>query len=207
MSMSSHFSSRSSVNLFDQRHSMEFDPSQRSSSVATELLREEEAEDEVTSVKNADLLETCDLFRQMTIETIKMEQNNVSGSTIKEKQMRTYQKLENLQIDLLRLIKDLRDTVTYNPFVGVNQSKIGKLAEDKTLLRSSFIVEDEDFAINGVGVDEGRRLAASKSKQSEKKRLAKLVEKMIYQLEKLRFSLEKKVYPRDMTLRLFDCKD
>ena len=41
------------------------------------------------------------------METIKVEQNNISEMSVKEKQLRTHQKLEDLKIQLLRLIGDL----------------------------------------------------------------------------------------------------
>lgn len=56
----------------------------------------------------------------MTIETIKEEENTVSHMSIKEKQIHAFGKLESLKIELLRLICDLEETVTYNPFVGAN---------------------------------------------------------------------------------------
>ena len=144
----------------------------------------------------------------MTIETIKEEQNNVSEGTMKDKQTRTYAKLEDLKINLLRLISDLEDTVTYNPFAGVNQSTLNKKSMDgAAAIYSSFVVDDDETMMNSLDSDDLPRNHTSKTKESEKKRLAKIVEKIIYQLEKLRFSLEKKVYPRDMTLRLFDCKE
>ena len=34
--------------------------------------------------------------------------------------------------------------------------------------------------------------------------MAELLEHIVYQLEKLRFIIEKNIFPRDMTLRLFD---
>ena len=42
-----------------------------------------------------------------------------------------------------------------------------------------------------------------KSKDSQKQKLASLIPRIIYQLEKLRFILEKKIFPRDLSLRLF----
>ena len=56
----------------------------------------------------------------MQIETIKEEQNHISEMSIKEIQLRTYSRLETLKIELLRLIGDLEETVTYNPFTGSN---------------------------------------------------------------------------------------
>ena len=37
--------------------------------------------------------------------------------------------------------------------------------------------------------------------------MAQLITKIVYQLEKMRFILEKNIYPRDTTLRLFDSQD
>ena len=34
--------------------------------------------------------------------------------------------------------------------------------------------------------------------------MSNLLEQIVYQLEKLRFIIEKNIFPRDMTLRLFD---
>ena len=164
---------------------MEFERNRSSSSV-TESIGEgpviplEDDLSEAFGAQDHDLLESCDLFRQMTIETIKDEQNNVSEVAMKDKLTRTYQKLEDLKIDLLRLISDLEDTVTYNPFVGEHQSKLNKLS-DGAPLYSSFIVQDDDPMMNLVDSSERNRLAALKnSKQNDKKRLAQLVEKMIY---------------------------
>ena len=37
--------------------------------------------------------------------------------------------------------------------------------------------------------------------------MAQMITRIVYQLEKLRFILEKNIYPRDTTLRLFDSPD
>lgn len=42
--------------------------------------------------------------------------------SVKEKQLRTHGKLEDLKFKLLRLVGDLQENVTYNPFKGTNQS-------------------------------------------------------------------------------------
>ena len=126
--------------------------------------------------------------------------------SMKEMQLRTYSKLESLKIELLQLVGDLEETVTYNPFVGANQT----LARDSdgAPLYSSFIVDDhEDSILSCVDSDERKRQAVKKTKESEKKRMAMLIHRIVYQLEKLRFNLEKNIYPRDMSLRLFDSHD
>ena len=61
-----------------------------------------------------------DLYRQLQMETIKTEQNTISEMSVKEKQLRTHQKLEDLKIQLLRLINALQENVTYNPFMGAH---------------------------------------------------------------------------------------
>ena len=65
---------------------------------------------------------------------------------------------------------------------------------------------DED-GDNLVGDDESaeRRIISKKKKgESNKQRMAQLVTRIVYQLEKMRYILEKNIYPRDTTLRLFD---
>jgi hypothetical protein len=90
------------------------------------------------NVDDTDLMTSCDLYRQMTIETIKDEKNADSEISKKEMQLHTFSKLEGLKIELLQLVGDLEETVTYNPFVGVNQA----LARDSdgAPLYSSFII-------------------------------------------------------------------
>lgn len=79
---------------------------------------------------------------------------------------------------------------------------------DGAPLYNSFIVEDsEDAVLSLADSEEKKRQAFKKTKESEKKRMAMLIHKIVYQLEKLRFNLEKNIYPRDMTLRLLDSKD
>ena len=79
---------------------------------------------------------------------------------------------------------------------------------DGAPLYNSFIMDDQvDDALSLADSEEKKRQVVKMTKESEKKRLAELLHKIVYQLEKLRFNLEKNIYPRDLTLRLFDTKE
>ena len=51
------------------------------------------------------------------------------------------------------------------------------------------------------------RIKRKKKGDTNKQRMAQLITRIVYQLEKMRFILEKNIYPRDTTLRLFDSQD
>ena len=67
-----------------------------------------------------DLLNQCEIYRQIKIESIKANDLNVSDALLKEKQLRCFKKLEDLKIQLVELIAELQQSVTYNPFKGTN---------------------------------------------------------------------------------------
>lgn len=99
------------------------------------------------------LLTECDLYRQLKIETIKEEKNNISEMSVKEKQLRTHGKLENLKFQLLRLVGDLQETVTYNPFKGTNQAL---MQVEGSLLKygTDFVTSEPQVDPNaGDGID------------------------------------------------------
>lgn len=92
--------------------------------------------------------------------------------------------------------------MTYNPFMGANQTV--QKNSDGVASFNSFVIDDVDNIL-AMDEDEQRRKRKNKKpEENEKKRLAELLEQIVYQLEKLRFILEKNIFPRDMTLRLFD---
>ena len=56
-----------------------------------------------------------------------------------------------------------------------------------------------------MDADEQKRIRQrKKTEENEKRKMATLLEGIVYQLEKLRFILEKNIFPRDTTLRLFN---
>lgn len=66
------------------------------------------------------------------------------------------------------------------------------------------MVEDADGILT-MDADEQKRIRQrKKTEENEKRKMAALLEGIVYQLEKLRFILEKNIFPRDMTLRLFN---
>lgn len=95
--------------------------------------------------------------------------------------------------------------MTYNPFKGAHQTLMRN--DDGIAAYSSFVGNNVDGMLS-VSSNEPRRLPKQKKGVgNEKKRMAILLERIVYQLEKLRFILEKNIFPRDMTLRLFDSQE
>ena len=65
-------------------------------------------------------------------------------------------------------------------------------------------MEDADGILT-MDADEQKRIRQrKKTEENEKRKMATLLEGIVYQLEKLRFILEKNIFPRDTTLRLFN---
>ena len=96
--------------------------------------------------------------------------------------------------------------MTYNPFKGANQTNT-LLETAAGEAHKSYMVEDVDGMLS-LDSDEQRRLRKrKKTEENEKQKMAVLLERIVYQLEKLRFILQKNILPRDMTLRLFDSQD
>ena len=92
--------------------------------------------------------------------------------------------------------------MTYNPFKGAHQTLLRN--SDGIANYNSFVGEDVDGMLS-VDSDEQRRLRKKKKgEENEKQRIAILLERIVYQLEKLRYIVDKNIFPRDMTLRLFD---
>jgi len=122
----------------------------------------------------SDLLNSCEIFRQIKVESIKAEQKNVSETLLKEKQLRCFKRLEDLKIKLLRLIHDLQDSVTvaFNPFMGTNQLMRNS---DGAPIYNSFVMNDEE-----EDDTEGRKRKQAKFKQTKKKRMAKLLQCAVY---------------------------
>lgn len=103
-------------------------------------------------------------------------------------------------------MSDLQGNVSFNPFTGVSQT-MERNSSDGAPLYNSFIMDD---GVNTNDSDEKarkRKEAITKNKGSEKKRMAKLIHHIVYTLEELRFIMDKNIFPRDMTLRLFGCKE
>ena len=99
--------------------------------------------------------------------------------------------------------------MTYNCFMGMNQA-LQHTSGDRAHLQSSYIVSSEiDDPLESVDSDERRRREEEKQKlkESNKEQMASLILRIAYHLEKLRFVLEKSIYPRDLMLRLFDSPD
>ena len=138
-----------------------------------------------------------DLIHQVKKMNGLAQQNGSKKAHLKERQVRCYKKLEDLQLELLHLIGDLEECVTYNPFTGVSTLKG---ANDGIPAYGSFILseaEQPQLSTELIELNRGRKL--SKLKEG----MANLLFNLVYQLEKLRFVDSDCVYPRDFTLRLF----
>ena len=68
---------------------------------------------------------------------------------------------------------------------------------------SSFIINDDDDNLL-IEDDDQRTPKERKLKQSEKQRMTQFLMAATYTLEKLRFVIDKSIYPRDMTLKQLD---
>lgn len=70
-----------------------FDRDNLSRQYADELRRLQVSQRESKNADQGDesrLLTSCDLYRQVKVETLKTEQNTISELTVKEKQLRTH---------------------------------------------------------------------------------------------------------------------
>ena len=68
------------------------------------------------------------------------------------------------------------------------------------------------FILDGAAADVDRGEGDSevldrKAKDTKKLRMAQLIEKIVYHLEKLRYIMDGAILPRDANLRLFDSRD
>ena len=99
--------------------------------------------------------------------------------SVKEKQLRTHGKLENLKIQLLHLVGELEETVTYNPFKGRAQSVVSVSGENMLNNRLTEFVHNESqlnpLDDTSIDSDEAQKRRLDKNKASYKQRFAQLV--------------------------------
>ena len=79
---------------------------------------------------------------------------------------------------------------------------------DGTPSYNSFILDGAAADVDlGESDSEVLDRKASKAKDTKKLRMAQLIEKIVYHLEKLRYIMDGAILPRDANLRLFDSRD
>ena len=163
---------------------------------------------------SADIVNSSDMFHQIKVATTQDQSSQIF--MWKENIIKSYKKLSLLRADLTSYIDKVDQSRSHNPFKG---SLLGR----STTLKGSRRVTNAPDPMSGkpnyasgnlstLGLgDPGMQSTAIEHTKNEveasvsdREWLANLIFKINYQLEKLRFILEGKVYPRDEQLVLFD---
>ena len=107
----------------------------------------------------------------------------------------------------------IRKAKEFNPFKGRHEAQYGRmsaLSGTPNYRSGNLSPQDRSLSPNRPKQEQSQTQPAGGnpgSKSTDQEWLANLIFKINYQLEKLRFILEGKVYPRDEQLKLFDTGD
>ena len=166
---------------------------------------------------SVDVVNSGDMFHQIKVATTKDQNSQIF--MWKEQIIKSYKKLTLLRADLTSYIDKIDQSRKYNPFKSSLIHKQSTLSSSKRTISMSDPMSGKpnytsgNLSTLGLG-DNGMQSTAIEQTKNEIKQagtdgewLANLIFKINYQLEKLRFILEGKVYPRDEQLALFDTNE